>query len=137
MTKSLWQAFLLLLITAAWAGCVPLGGAAGTQTSRGNQAPVSNNSAVQLPIYSVGDLDQANYIKVARLGAWSCSALPFGPPPAASAVIAELKTKALQMGADGLTDVTCGHQGPAGTRCSSPTSCIATAIRFVHGNTPP
>ncbi|MGH7918095.1 MAG: hypothetical protein ACREQE_11545 [Candidatus Binataceae bacterium] len=116
-----------MLFVLVLGGCVPLGtvGGIGQSTATGLSA--------QVPIYDPPSLSGKNYIKVAQLGAWSCSSIPFSPAPGKEDVINELRLKAQSMGADGLTNVACGHQSPSGIRCASPTSCTATAIRLDRG----
>ncbi|MGH8010930.1 MAG: hypothetical protein ACREQ4_00355 [Candidatus Binataceae bacterium] len=107
---------------------MPLGNAGGISHGAGTRL------SAQVPVYDSSSLSGQTYIKVAQLGAWSCSSIPFGPAPGEDEVIDELRLKAHSIGADGLTNVACDHQAPSGIRCASPTSCTATAIRLDRGS---
>lgn len=115
-------------VFAAWsAGCVtmPLGQAGTIEPDA--QAKL----AQQAPTYDTSRLDPNNYIRVGSLTASGCDNGFLGGPGRAE-IIAELREKALSMGANGLTDLSCRRGDTSEAHeCFSATNCSATALKVV------
>ena len=90
--------------------------------------------AQRAPIYDESQLNPDSYIKVGSLTASECDNGFLGGP-GRDDIIAELREKALSMGANGLTDVSCGRGTTSEAHeCFSSTDCSATALKVVSPN---
>jgi hypothetical protein len=121
------RAFLLpLAVAAIVAGCVtvPLGGSSGIDPATAAQL------SKDVPVYDSANLTGNNYIKAGSLTAYGCDNGFLGGP-GRDAVVAMLRRQAQSMGANGLTDLSCGHGSTSEARgCFSSTTCSATALKI-------
>jgi hypothetical protein len=119
--------FLVLLAAATIvAGCVtvPLGGSSGIDAATAAQL----NKDV--PLYDSAKLTGNNYIKAGSLTAYGCDNGFLGGP-GRDAILAMLRRQAQSMGANGLTDLSCGHGSTSEVSgCFSSTTCSATALKI-------
>jgi hypothetical protein len=87
--------------------------------------------AQRVPVYDTSKLNPDDYIKVGSITAFGCDNAFLGGPGRAD-VVAQLRQKAASMGANGLTDLSCGHGGTSEVSgCFSSTDCSATALKVV------
>lgn len=120
-----------VVVAIAWAiwvaGCMTL--------SLGPSGKIDPDTAAKLaqraPIYEESQLDPNNYIRVGSLTASECDNRFFGGP-GRDEMIAELRQKALLMGANGLIDVSCQRGTTSEVHeCFSSTGCSATALKVI------
>ena len=109
------------------AGCVTM--------PLGQSGKIDPDSAAKLalavPVYDTSKLDPGDYIKVGSIDAFGCDNAFLGGPGRED-IIAQLRQKAASMGANGLTDLSCGHGGTSEVGgCFSSTNCSATALKVV------
>ena len=114
-------------IALAAAGCVTL--------PLGQSGPIDSDTAArlaqQVPVYDTSKLNPDDYIKVGSISAFGCDNAFLGGPGRGE-IIAQLRQKAASMGANGLTDLSCGHGGTSEVGgCFSSTDCSATALKIV------
>jgi hypothetical protein len=86
----------------------------------------------EVPTYSEADLAGNNdYIRVGSINAYKCHLSLLGGVKG-DEVVQMLRRKARDMGANGLTDLSCGS-GPVDelSGCVSSTACSATALKIV------
>jgi len=115
---------LLVLMVEACV-TVPLGSAGGI-----DPATVAQLSK-DVPLYDPTQLTGDNYIRAGSLTAYACDNGFLGGP-GRDQVVAMLRRQAQSMGANGLTDLSCGHGGTSEAHgCFSSTTCSATAVRIV------
>lgn len=124
---------VILLITVAGlaiAACTPL---QFDTSDSGAQAARETQLAQQVPTYDENQLARLdNYIRAGEVETSLCAKSLLGGVTD-SAVITALRAKALDAGANGLTDVTC-QEGPSSGlgRCVHATACSATMIKIVN-----
>jgi hypothetical protein len=100
----------------------------------GNSGAMDPTAAAQLkasvPLYDAKQLSSiANYIKVGSITASACDNSFLGGP-GQEEVVDRLRLQAQKMGANGLSDLSCGHGSTAEfSGCFSSTSCDATALK--------
>jgi hypothetical protein len=85
-----------------------------------------------VPTYEEAQLANKNdYIRVGEIDTFLCSPEVIGTTTDAQ-VITALRQKAQAMGANGLTDISCGHGPTDDLRgCSASIACSATALKIV------
>ncbi|HJU27614.1 MAG TPA: hypothetical protein VJ718_00485 [Candidatus Binataceae bacterium] len=87
--------------------------------------------AQEAPTYDTSKLNPDTYISVGSLTATGCDNGFLGGP-GRDGVIAELRQKALAIGANGLTDVSCQHgRTSEAHQCFSSMDCSATALKVM------
>ena len=109
------------------AGCltIPLGTAGGVDQA------TAERLKHDVPLYDASQLTGDNYLRVGSISASECDAGFLGEP-GHDAVLAKLRQEAESMGANGITDLTCGHGATNDWGgCFSSTTCSATALRIV------
>jgi hypothetical protein len=124
--------FSILLLTASAAGCVAF--QFGDPNAPDPAATQKLREAV--PTYEQSWLaNHDNFIQVGDLDAYLCNRGMIGARTD-DEVIDVLRQKALAMGANGLTGVSCGH-GPTDdiSGCSASIACSATALKVVASGT--
>lgn len=118
----------LILATALMlAGCVtlPLG------TTGGIDPAAAAQLSREVPLYDPTKLSPDSYIRVGSLSASSCDNAFLGGP-GQEAVVMMVRQKAQAMGANGITDLSCGHGASnEAAGCFSSTTCSATALKVV------
>jgi hypothetical protein len=110
------------------AGCltVPLGDTGGVDTA------TANKLSHDVPLYDSSKLT-GNYLKVGSISASGCDNSFLGGP-GREMVLAKLREEAESMGANGITDLSCGHGSTSELGgCFSSTTCSATALKVVNG----
>src|SRR5689334_14042860 len=109
----------------AWAGC-----SASIGDVSAPDPAASEKLLKQVPTYEDAQLSHAdNYIRAGSIDASMCfRALGDSSD---DAVIMLLRQKAHDMGANGITDVSCGRGPVMGFRCLAARACSATALRIV------
>lgn len=121
------RAGLVLATALTLAGCmtVPLG------TTGGIDAATEQQLSKDVPIYDPSKLSPDTYIRVGSLSASACDNGFLGGA-GQEEVIAMVRRKAQAMGANGLSDLSCGH-GPSNEAvgCFSSITCSATALKVV------
>lgn len=120
----------MVIATAALgiAGCVtvPLGNVGGV-----DDATVERLKH-DVPLYDSSQLSGDNYLKVGSISASECDKGLFGQPGRDVALM-KLRQVAESMGANGITDVKCGHGATSEWGgCFSSTICSATALKVVN-----
>jgi Putative heavy-metal-binding len=91
----------------------------------------TRESAMRIPIYSLGMAAPASFRALGAIEATSCKFLLSDPPATTGNALQQLQLKALQMGANGIVDVTFDTRGTDafGTGCWQ--SVTATGIAVV------
>jgi len=112
------------------AGCMlPLGGTAQVDPA------VAAQLARDVPLYEPGQLTSDNHIELGSLSASDCDNGLFGGP-GREGMIAALRQRAKSIGANGITDVSCGHKATDDRNmlggCYSSMACSATALKVVQ-----
>jgi hypothetical protein len=113
-------------VAAIVTGCVtiPLG------TSGGIDPATAAQLSKDVPLYDSTKLTGNNYIKAGSLTAYGCDNGFLGGP-GRDAVVAMLRRQAQSMGANGLTDLSCGHGSTSeASGCFSSSTCSATALKI-------
>lgn len=110
------------------AGCVtiPLGNIGGIDD------PAVDRLNHEVPLYDSSQLTGDNYLKVGSISASGCDN-GFLSHSARDALLAKPRQEAESIGANGITDLTCGHGATNELGgCFSSTICSATALRVVN-----
>jgi hypothetical protein len=111
------------------AGClVPIGSAARIDPAAAAQL------AKDVPLYESPQLTSSNHIKLGSLSVSDCDNGMFGGP-GQEGVVATLRQRAKSIGANGITDLSCGHAATDERSmlggCYSAMACSATALKVV------
>lgn len=113
-------------IAVAVSGCIvlPLGNTGAMDPAAEAQLKAS------VPLYDANQLSSMkNYIKVGSITASSCDNTFFGSA-GKDDVVDRLRVQAQKMGANGLSDLSCGHGSTSEVSgCFSSTACDATALK--------
>jgi hypothetical protein len=124
MPRSMTLAGVMLAICAL-AGCTTSIGDVNAPDSAASEKLLK-----QVPTYDDAQLSHAdNYIRAGSIDAYMCfRALGHSSD---NEVIMQLRQKAHDMGANGITDVSCGRGPITGITCLASRACSATALRIV------
>jgi hypothetical protein len=126
------RTILAALAAALMTGCVAL--QLGDPNAPDPATVRKLNEAV--PAYEEAQLASKNdYIRVGEIDAYVCNRGLIGTATDTQ-VITALRQKAQAMGANGLTDISCGH-GPTDDLhgCNASIACTATALKIVSSDT--
>jgi hypothetical protein len=117
-------------IAAIAAVCTLAGCAASIGDVSSPDAAAAEKLVKQVPTYDNAQLKHTdNYIRAGSIDAYLCfRALGHSSD---DAVIMILRQKAHDMGANGITDVSCGRGPITGFTCLASRACSATALRIV------
>jgi hypothetical protein len=107
---------------------VPIGSAARIDPA------VAAQLAKDVPLYDSPQLTSSNHIELGSLSASDCDNGMFGGP-GQEGVVAILRQRAKSIGANGITDLSCGHAATDSRSmlggCYSEMACSATALKVV------
>ena len=116
----------IIAAAVAVSGCIvlPLGNTGAMDPAAEAQLKAS------VPVYDANQLSSIkNYIKVGSITASSCDNTFFGGAGQED-VVNRLRVQAQKMGANGLSDLSCGHGSTSEiSGCFSSTACDATAVK--------
>jgi hypothetical protein len=89
-----------------------------------------------VPVYEEAQLaNKTDYIRVGEIDTYLCNRGFIGTATDTQ-VITALRQKAQAMGANGLTDISCGHGPTDDLRgCNASIACTATALKIVSSDT--
>ena len=115
----------ILAISAALAGCIPLGEAGGVDQA------TATRLAAQIPVYSAADPQAQGYVNLGQVSAWSCDDTLFGGGGNHDQLVAKLRQAAAKVDADALIDLSCAdNAGSAAAGCLKSVKCTANAARL-------
>jgi hypothetical protein len=119
------KSWALTLLTILLAGCA----AAVGNVNAPDEAAIEKLKK-QVPIYDDAQLSRTNnYIRVGSIDGYLCFRVVARSSD--EEVLMILRKKALDMGANGLTDISCGRGPSTGITCFASRACSATALKVV------
>lgn len=121
----------LATLAAAMVAVCALGGcSASIGDVNAPDSAASEKLLKQVPTYDDSQLSRAdNYIRAGSIDAYMCFRALGNSSD--DAVIMLLRQKAHDMGANGITDISCGRGPITGLTCLASRACSATALRIV------
>jgi hypothetical protein len=124
----MWKLAWLLFSVVLAAGCAPF-----IPVVKIEELPAGQKAAIDaMPVYEARDLARRRYVTIAQVEGFSCQDLLWAPGASREDAVRQVKHWALQKGADGITNLTCGAKEGVSliTNCWETIRCAADAIKL-------